>query len=183
VVGSADRCADDPEDADGFEDGDGCPDLDNDGDGIVDLLDQCAGAAETINGFDDADGCADEVPEAVQRVLGVLPIEFAGRSANLAGASKARVAVVAELLKAHPSLRVKLAGHTDNQGRPMANLELSARRALAVKAVLVQNKVAGDRIETVGYGADNPIADNATEAGRKQNRRIELSLIVPAASP
>ncbi len=56
----ADRCPDEPEDMDGFQDADGCVDIDNDGDGIVDQNDQCPSEPETKNGFQDDDGCPDK---------------------------------------------------------------------------------------------------------------------------
>jgi len=59
VKGSRDKCPNEPEDYDGFEDKDGCPDLDNDKDGIVDINDKCPNEAEDIDGFEDADGCPD----------------------------------------------------------------------------------------------------------------------------
>jgi OmpA-OmpF porin, OOP family len=184
VVGSADKCPGDPEDVDGFEDGDGCPDLDNDGDGIADLLDGCPDQAEVVNGFDDADGCPDDIPEEVGKIAGVLEgAGFVGRSARLIAGAKAPLGRVKAVLVKYPALRVRVAAYTDNQGRPMDNLELSARRALAVKAWLVQQKIAARRIETVGYGADDPIADNGTDAGRKQNQRIVITLLGNGAAP
>ncbi|HTM21031.1 MAG TPA: OmpA family protein [Kofleriaceae bacterium] len=183
VVGSADKCEGDPEDRDDFEDGDGCPDLDNDGDGIADLLDGCIDQAEVINGFDDADGCPDDVPEEVGKLAGILAgVDFTGAGAKLTAGARAPLGRLAAVMIKYPALRVRVAAYTDNQGRAMANLELSARRALAVKAWLVKQKIAGDRIETVGYGADDPIADNGTEAGRRQNRRIVITLLSNGAA-
>jgi OOP family OmpA-OmpF porin len=184
VRGAADRCPDDAEDADGFQDDDGCPDLDNDGDGIADILDRCVDVAETANGFEDADGCADEVPPAVAEFTGVVEgIQFAAGSAKLLPGARALLVKAAGVLKKYPELRISIAGHTDDSGRPMANLELSARRAVAVKTFLVGQGIAAARIETIGYGADNPIADNDTDEGRKRNRRIELTLLAPKAEP
>lgn len=59
LKGSADMCADEPEDFDGFEDEDGCPDVDNDGDGILDVADKCPIEAEDLDAFEDEDGCPD----------------------------------------------------------------------------------------------------------------------------
>ncbi|OQX68023.1 MAG: hypothetical protein B6A08_12525 [Sorangiineae bacterium NIC37A_2] len=59
ITDDRDACPDDPEDLDGFEDGDGCPDLDNDADGIPDSVDKCPNAAEDLDGFEDKDGCPD----------------------------------------------------------------------------------------------------------------------------
>jgi len=69
---------------------------------------------------------------------------------------------------------VQLVGHTDNTGSAEANQKLSLDRADAVKQMLVNGEVAGDRISTAGYGQDRPIGSNDTEEGRAKNRRIEL---------
>lgn len=62
VLDGVDACPQQPEDADEFEDADGCPDPDNDGDGVLDVDDRCPNERETANGFEDADGCPDEAP-------------------------------------------------------------------------------------------------------------------------
>ena len=77
--------------------------------------------------------------------------------------------------KADAELKLEIQGHTDNVGAAAANLKLSQDRAAAVKAYLVQTfGVAADRLTTAGLGDTKPIADNATDAGRAQNRRVEL---------
>ncbi len=82
---------------------------------------------------------------------------------------------IGDLLKQEPSLRLEIQGHTDNVGTAAANRTLSAARAAAVKEYLVSNfGVAGDRLATNGLGDTRPVADNATEQGRAQNRRVEL---------
>ena len=65
-------------------------------------------------------------------------------------------------------------GHTDAQGAAETNRDLSQRRAIAVREVLIQMGVTSTRITAVGYGEDQPIADNATAEGRAKNRRVEL---------
>lgn len=74
-----------------------------------------------------------------------------------------------------PTVRITLHGHTDNVGSAAANQALSLRRAEAVKAWLVANGVAADRISCIGHGGDVPVADNLTLDGRKRNRRIEIT--------
>jgi OOP family OmpA-OmpF porin len=79
---------------------------------------------------------------------------------------------VAELLKKHPGLKIRIEGNTDNIGTEAYNQKLSERRAAAVKDYLVQKYVVdAARIETVGYGKDRPVADNSTKQGRQLNRR------------
>jgi OmpA-OmpF porin, OOP family len=73
--------------------------------------------------------------------------------------------------------RIELAGHTDSDGSAEANLQLSKDRAAAVRAYLVQKGIAATRIETAGHGETQPVANNATEAGKAQNRRTEVRVI------
>ena len=81
------------------------------------------------------------------------------------------------MLKEFPDVRVEISGHTDTDGDRDHNLDLSARRAEAVKRYLVDAGIDGARLQTRGAGPDEPIADNATKAGKAQNRRIEFKLI------
>jgi outer membrane protein OmpA-like peptidoglycan-associated protein len=69
-----------------------------------------------------------------------------------------------------------LVGHTDNTGSAAANQSLSLTRANAVKGLLVGQGVAANRISTTGYGQTRPVASNDSEAGRAQNRRLELNV-------
>ena len=73
--------------------------------------------------------------------------------------------------------RIQIAGHTDSRGDAAVNLKLSQRRADAVRKYLVQSGVNMDWVKAIGYGETQPIADNATEAGRRANRRIELRVL------
>jgi len=78
-------------------------------------------------------------------------------------------------MKSDPALKLEIQGHTDNVGAPAANLKLSPERAASVRAYLVASAgVAPARLTTAGLGDTKPIGDNKTEAGRAQNRRVEL---------
>lgn len=80
------------------------------------------------------------------------------------------------ILDANADANLRVSAHTDNVGSEDENYELSRQRAEAVKDYLVESGVAKERIETLWYGEREPIADNATEEGRAQNRRVELEL-------
>ncbi len=100
---------------------------------------------------------------------------FATNSAELKGANGSILEVLAGLLKSDPALKVQITGHTDSTGDATANQALSQRRAEAVKQALVEKYgVDGGRLTAKGYGAEQPVADNATEAGRAVNRRVEI---------
>lgn len=71
---------------------------------------------------------------------------------------------------------IQVTGHTDSQGQAASNQTLSEQRAAAVKSYLINKGVDGNKISTRGMGASNPVADNATVAGRAQNRRVELDI-------
>ncbi len=81
------------------------------------------------------------------------------------------------MMKEQPETHVELAGHTDNTGDEQYNKDLSLRRANAVKKYLVNSGISSDRIKTVGYGEERPMATNETLNGRKLNRRTEFRII------
>lgn len=81
---------------------------------------------------------------------------------------------VVRMLGAEPEWRLTIEGHTDSTGTAAHNRTLSEQRADSVKTYLVAKGVAAERLATAGFGADKPVADNATELGRAQNRRVEL---------
>jgi outer membrane protein OmpA-like peptidoglycan-associated protein len=89
-----------------------------------------------------------------------------------AAAALARLATV---IRAYPTGRVEIRGHTDAKGNAAYNQGLSERRAEAVKQWLVEReKIAADHLATRGFGKQRPVADNSTEAGRQKNRRVEV---------
>lgn len=100
-------------------------------------------------------------------------IEFATGSARIqAGSGPLLDLLTARILECPGKLRIE--GHTDNTGRVSTNARLSYERAQAVRAELIARGVPADRLTARGYGARDPIADNATADGRARNRRIEI---------
>ncbi len=84
---------------------------------------------------------------------------------------------VAQALKQYDQTTVRISGFTDSTGPLSLNQRLSEDRAGAVRSYLLAQGVAGDRIDSAGYGPANPIASNASEEGRQANRRVEIKLI------
>lgn len=86
------------------------------------------------------------------------------------------LAALAQNLRQHPNSTVRVVGHTDNVGSAAYNDELSAQRALAVSRILIANGLTSNRLTYAGQGFRQPIASNATAAGRAMNRRVEISI-------
>jgi outer membrane protein OmpA-like peptidoglycan-associated protein len=102
---------------------------------------------------------------------------FASGQAVLRADSRARVRAIAAFVQAAPASKVRIEGHTDSHGDPNTNLVLSRRRADAVRQALIAQGVAASRIQSVGLGAEQPIASNASASGRASNRRVEIILL------
>lgn len=81
---------------------------------------------------------------------------------------------ITSYLQEHPTMRVVIEGHTDNTGSDELNMTLSDKRAQSIKAEIVKRGIDTSRMETKGYGASKPVADNKTAAGRTQNRRVTI---------
>jgi outer membrane protein OmpA-like peptidoglycan-associated protein len=189
-----DACPDRPEDFDGFEDSDGCPDIDNDLDRVLDIADKCPNVPETYNGYEDEDGCPDTVPPDVDALRGTVEgLLYAEGETVVRDSALPSVRKIARTLTAHPNIRVVLIGHTDDReakqlatgdpGQPSdldaLAADLSRARAEAVKNALVADGIPARRILVDGKGADEPVADNSKPRGRLANRRVEIKLYVP----
>ena len=104
-------------------------------------------------------------------------IHFETGKANLEPGSIPTLHKLYDMLSDNPEIRIEIAGHTDSTGSDETNQRLSELRAESVAGWLIQNGITSTRITTKGYGESMPIADNATEDGRRQNRRTEISII------
>jgi outer membrane protein OmpA-like peptidoglycan-associated protein len=199
ITDDKDMCGDRPEDKDGFEDQDGCPDIDNDNDRILDIADKCPSVPETYNGFEDDDGCPDTVPADVDSLRGTIEgLLYAEGETVVRDSAKPSIQKIAKLMIAHPSIRVVLIGHTDDReakqfaepvkGGPPPDLaalsaDLSRARALAVKQSLIGAGIIAGRIDVEGHGFEEKVAENDKPKGRLANRRVEIKLYVPPSAP
>ena len=106
--------------------------------------------------------------------VAVYGIHFATGSATIQADSEAILQQIVALMQGNPALKLRVEGHTDNQGAAAANQTLSQKRAQAVVAWLTSHGVPAPRLTAQGFGASKPVADNGTEDGRAKNRRVEL---------
>jgi outer membrane protein OmpA-like peptidoglycan-associated protein len=109
-------------------------------------------------------------------VLVLHGVNFDFNKASLTLNAKALLDQVADALLARKDIKVEIDGHTDGKGSGPYNMKLSQRRADSVKQYLVGRGVDADRMTTKGFGKTMPIADNSTDEGREQNRRVELKV-------
>lgn len=146
-------------------------DLDSDGDGVPDSIDACPGTP--MNVVVDARGCP--VPVDITDELKMeLRVFFDNDKSTIKNQYKPEIAKVAEKMREYPNSTARVEGHASKTG-PSAryNQRLSEARAVAVKSMLTNEfGIEPNRLSTVGYGYDQPIADNNTEEGRAMNRRV-----------
>ncbi len=149
------------------------------------LLSRALGGGEDLRldiAYDPAldPGTAPPSPEEclarVQAAQATRKIAFAPGSDAIEPSGLAIVDEIAAILSECPDIALEVAGHTDAQGREGMNLDLSRARAASVVEALAARRVPVAGLTPVGYGEARPVADNATEAGREANRRIEFAL-------
>jgi outer membrane protein OmpA-like peptidoglycan-associated protein len=110
-------------------------------------------------------------------VLTLSDLLFAPGQAEPTPAAMSKLLPLVTILKAQPLRTIRIEGHTDSRGPESYNLDLSRRRADAVRAFLIENGIPPQRITARGHGEAVAVASNATGAGRRENRRVEV--IVP----
>jgi outer membrane protein OmpA-like peptidoglycan-associated protein len=157
------------EDKDGFEDADGVPDLDNDGDGILDLDDAKPNDAETRNRWHDADGAPDSFPQ-------LESIHYAIGSAAVTSETKGYLRGISELLKEWPEVKLHLRGHTDDSDTERLNQDLSQRRTEIIRRYLIEVGTPPNQIVVSFYGETLPANVNQSARDKAENRRVELIL-------
>ncbi len=181
ILDKDDKCPTVPEDKDGIEDEDGCPEDDADKDGVLDVDDKCPLVAGIKSDDPEKNGCPEEKKKKIfverNEIKLLEPIQFAYNQATILPVSFPILDEVTTLMQERPTLRLGIYGHTDSQGGADYNKRLSDRRAAAVVKYIADKGIAGDRLESAGYGMERPVADNATEEGRAKNRRVEFKIL------
>ncbi len=117
-----------------------------------------------------------ETPNGDGILVNFPDVTFAVNSTTISPMMRDTLDGVAQSMIDYPNSLIDVMGHTDSTGSEQYNLDLSRRRAESVANYLVSRGVSRARIETIGYGEQYPIADNSTEAGRSQNRRVEIRI-------
>ena len=107
-------------------------------------------------------------------IVNLSDVLFDTGSANLKAGTREKLAKVAGIFLAHPGLKMQVEGHTDSVGSEDFNQRLSQNRADSVRTYLVAQGIGSGSVGTAGFGESQPVASNTTEAGRQQNRRVEL---------
>ncbi len=142
---------------------------DSDMDGVVDSQDLCPNtpAGSTV----DATGC---IPMEEIDLL----VEFGFDSDTLRDGDMSTVEKMADFMKRHPEVRIVVEGHTDSKGPAAYNEKLSQQRAEVVRQILVQEHgIDQSRIDVIGKGESEPVADNSTMEGRQKNRRVVAEVL------
>lgn len=187
------------EDHDGYMDHDGCPDPDNDGDKICDNNEQiqkhlflwekkgnckskdlCPDEPETYNNYKDDDGCPDRTPvRLTSKGITILDkIYFVTDKAIIKPVSFAVLDAIAKTLIEQKEIKqLEVQGHTDQRGSQKYNVELSTRRANAVRKYLIDKGVEPNRLTAKGYGKSRLKCKQHTPACWSQNRRVEFIIL------
>jgi OOP family OmpA-OmpF porin len=138
---------------------------------VTDSADRCPDTPKGM--LVGSNGCLVLFVEGKKNVV-LQGVNFVVARADLTIDAKKVLDFVAQSLNANPEVTFEVQGHTSSEGSDAYNMRLSQRRAASVLAYLVSKGVDPKRMTAKGYGETQPIADNSTEDGRKQNRRVEL---------
>lgn len=199
IIDPEDQCPEIAGEANNF----GCPWLDRDSDGILDKDDACPDTAGPVenNGCPyldiDSDGVLDKddacpatpgpaenggcpvIEQEEQEILNTAfeNLEFVSGKAVIKESSKGSLQELAMLLTEKDTWKLQIAGHTDSVGNDEKNMQLSKERSEAVADFIERYGVARNRMIVQWFGETEPIGDNDTEAGRQQNRRVEMTVV------
>lgn len=131
----------------------------------------------------DSSSVASAITEAIESgsaanaALEFKKVAFATGSAELVATSREELDILISILKANPTVKIEINGHTDNAGDADKNLKLSGERAKAVYDYLVKGGATAANLSYKGYGDTKPKADNSTDAGKAQNRRTDFTIL------
>ena len=170
----------------------GCPIGDKDKDGIKDDVDACPDEPGPADPDPKRNGCPKAfISQGQIKILDQVKFKLNSAAIEPGRDSEEVLEAVLGVLKTHPDIKhLRIEGHTDKTGSAALNKKLSADRAATVKTWLTSHGIDGKRLSSQGFGPDKPIDTNETEAGRKNNRRVEFHIedepattAKPAATP
>ncbi len=168
IIDKEDKCPDTP----GVAKYQGCPDTDNDG--IMDYNDRCPETPGVLENF----GCPPLKKEEQEALLEAFNnLHFESGRAIIKPSSYTSLNKLSSVMKSNPKTKLILHGHTDNVGAFEDNMILSEDRAKAVKRYLAGKGIRLDRMSHKGFGETKPVDTNETVEGRKNNRRVEMTLV------
>ena len=171
VTDADDACADQS----GDKANKGCPWPDSDNDGVLDKDDECPAVVGAVANK----GCP-EIPQLTIEIMKDLndmskTILFDTAKSTISSDSKSGLQNIVNIMNEYSNAAFVITGHTDNVGSNSSNMKLSLKRANAIKDYLISQGLSSGRLSVVGSGESAPIASNNTRAGRKENRRVEIS--------
>ena len=170
VTDADDKCPNTP--AGVKVDATGCP-VDTDGDGVPDFEDRCPNRPGPASNK----GCPEMKVEEKKKLQEATKfIQFDFNKATLKPISFPTLDGLVQILNDYPDYNLGISAHADNKGDDNYNLRLSDDRAASARTYMLSKGITADRIVSHGYGETKPIADNATEAGRTINRRVEFDV-------
>jgi OmpA-OmpF porin, OOP family len=173
VTDASDKCPNTP--AGVKVDATGCP-VDTDGDGVPDFEDRCPNRPGPASNK----GCPEMKVEEKKKLKEATKfIQFDFNKATLKPISFPTLDGLVQILNDYPDYNLGISAHADNKGDDNYNLRLSDDRAASARTYMLSKGITADRIVSHGYGESKPIADNATEAGRALNRRVEFDVYLP----
>jgi OmpA-OmpF porin, OOP family len=176
IADSKDACPDVPGVRDPDPKKNGCP-ADRDGDGILDDQDACPDEPGPSDPDPKKNGCP-TVHVTDKEIVILEQVQFDTGKATIKKVSDPLLDKVAAVFNEHTEIaKVEVQGHTDNRGAAKMNRTLSQKRADAVAKALAQRGIAKERLISKGYGPDQPIAENTTDEGRQQNRRVQFKIL------
>lgn len=190
VLDVDDKCPDEA----GVPEEQGCPIRDADGDTIPDHVDKCPKRPETFNGNKDEDGCPDGKSSVVVTETEIKIFQkvfFDTGSDRIKTKSYTLLNTVALVLLKNPQVtKIRVEGHTDDMGKSASNLELSRRRAMSVRAYLIDQGVPAERLGSEGFGEEQPLCTDiperllgkrskkrAIKSCRADNRRVQFKIL------
>jgi OmpA-OmpF porin, OOP family len=156
----------------------GCPLPDKDNDSVGDSSDACPEKAGAPHPDPKKNGCPGLVQVKDGKLVILSPVFFASNKDKVLKKSFPVLTAVADALAAQPQIqKLRIEGHTDNQGNAAKNTALSQRRAQSVRQFLIEKGIAPERLTAEGYGPSQPIEDNKSSKGRAANRRVEFKIL------